>query len=105
MNSLPVLEHFGFHVEPFGGTAFQVRAVPVIFASSDPAAALRALVEDFEEDETPLQGELESRIAGRVCKRLAVKAGQVLTPRNSAPCWVTWKPAPRPAVARMAGRP
>jgi DNA mismatch repair protein MutL len=77
---LPVLLHFGFHVEPFGNTAFQVRAMPSLFAKSEPAAALRALVEDFEEDEAPLQNEIEAKIAGRVCKRLAVKAGQVLSP-------------------------
>jgi DNA mismatch repair protein MutL len=76
---LPVLQHFGFEVEPFGTSAFQVRAVPALFAGSDPAAALRAVVEDFEEDEAPLQNEIEAKIAGRVCKRLAVKAGQVLS--------------------------
>ena len=65
-----------------GTNAFQVRAMPALFARSDPAAALRALVEDFEEDETPLQDEIEARIAGRVCKRLAVKAGQVLSPEE-----------------------
>ncbi len=79
-DQLPVLQHFGFHVEPFGQNSYQVRAIPTLFANSDPAAALRALVEDFEEDETPLQNELEAKIAGRVCKRLAVKAGQVLSP-------------------------
>ena len=77
---LPVLLHFGFHIEPFGSSAFQVRAMPSLFAKSEPAAALRALVEDFEEDEAPLQNEIEAKIAGRVCKRLAVKAGQVLSP-------------------------
>ncbi len=79
-DQLPVLQHFGFHVEPFGQNSYQVRAMPALFAKSDPAAALRALVEDFEEDEAPLQNELETKIAGRVCKRLAVKAGQVLSP-------------------------
>ena len=79
---LPVLQRFGFHVEFFGTNAFQVRAMPVLFSNSDPAAALRALVEDFEEDEAPLQNELEAKIAGRVCKRLAVKAGQVLSPEE-----------------------
>jgi DNA mismatch repair protein MutL len=79
-DQLPVLHHFGFHVDPFGQNSFQVRAMPALFAKSDPAAALRALVEDFEEDESPLQNELEAKIAGRVCKRLAVKAGQVLSP-------------------------
>jgi DNA mismatch repair protein MutL len=79
---LPFLEHFGFQVEPFGQTSYQVRAMPSLFMNSDPAAALRALVEDFEEDETPLQNELEAKIAGRVCKRLAVKAGQILSPEE-----------------------
>ena len=81
-DQLPVLQHFGFQIEPFGQNSYQVRALPVLFASSDPAAALCALVEDFEEDETPLQNELEAKIAGRVCKRLAVKAGQVLSPEE-----------------------
>jgi DNA mismatch repair protein MutL len=79
-DQIAILHHFGFDVEPFGTNTYQVRAVPALFANSDPAAALRALVEDFEEDETPLQNELEAKIAGRVCKRLAVKAGQVLSP-------------------------
>lgn len=76
---LPVLQKFGFDIEPFGPGSFQVRAMPVLFSGSDPAAALRALVEDFEEDESPLQAEIEAKIAGRVCKRLAVKAGQALS--------------------------
>ncbi|HEY3311059.1 MAG TPA: DNA mismatch repair endonuclease MutL [Anaerolineales bacterium] len=76
---LPILQHFGFDVEAFGPGAFQVRAIPNMFAGTDPSAALRALVEDFEEDEAPLQSEIEAKIAGRVCKRLAVKAGKVLS--------------------------
>ncbi|HEY3312144.1 MAG TPA: DNA mismatch repair endonuclease MutL [Anaerolineales bacterium] len=76
---LPTLQHFGFMVEAFGPNTFQVRAIPSLFSNSDPAAALRALVEDFEEDETPLQNEIEARIAARVCKRMAVKAGKSLS--------------------------
>lgn len=76
---LESLNRFGFEVEEFGANTFQVRAMPVLFSGGDPASALRALVEDFEEDESPLQTEIEAKIAGRVCKRLAVKAGQVLT--------------------------
>ena len=76
---LPILQHFGFNVESFGPNTFQVRAIPALFADTDPSAALRALVEDFEEDETPLQNEIESKIAARVCKRMAVKAGKTLS--------------------------
>ncbi|GAB4540634.1 MAG: DNA mismatch repair endonuclease MutL [Anaerolineales bacterium] len=76
------LNQFGFEVEEFGTNTFQVRAMPVLFAGGDSASALRALVEDFEEDETPLQNELEAKLAARVCKRLAVKGGQTLTPEE-----------------------
>ena len=78
-SQLPFLNHFGFDVEEFGANTFQVRAMPVLFAGGDPSSALRALVEDFEEDEAPLQAEVEARLAARVCKRLAVKGGQALT--------------------------
>ena len=77
-SQLPILKHFGFEVEEFGPNTFQVRAVPALFAGRDPSAALQAVVEDFEEDETPLQDELEAKLAARVCKRMAVKAGQSL---------------------------
>jgi len=79
-----VLQKFGFEVEPFGPNTFQVRAIPSIFSGSDPAAALRVLVEDFEDDETPLQEKVEERIAARVCKRMAVKGGQMLSADEQA---------------------
>jgi len=78
-SQLPFLKHFGFDVEEFGPNTFQVRAMPTLFTGSNPASALRALVEDFEEDETPLQNEIEAKLAARVCKRMAVKGGQALT--------------------------
>jgi DNA mismatch repair protein MutL len=76
---LPVLQKLGFQVESFGPNAFLVRAIPALLGNADPASAVRALVEDFEEDETPLQAETEARIIARVCKRAAVKAGQTLS--------------------------
>lgn len=79
MEQLPVLNRFGFDVEEFGPNTFRVRAMPTLFMGNDPSAALRALVEDFEEDETPLQNEIEAKLAARVCKRMAVKGGQVLS--------------------------
>jgi DNA mismatch repair protein MutL len=78
-SQLAFLNHFGFEVEEFGSNSFQVRAMPILFTGGEPEVALRALVEDFEEDEAPLQAEVEARLAARVCKRLAVKAGQVLS--------------------------
>jgi DNA mismatch repair protein MutL len=76
---LPILKKFGFQVEAFGPSTFLVRAIPSILSGSDPAAALRVLVEDFEEDERPLHTELEAKIIARICKRAAVKAGHTLS--------------------------
>ena len=73
------LNHLGFQVEPFGPGTFLVRAIPALLSGMDPDAAIKVLVEDFEEDETPLQSELDARIIARVCKRAAVKAGQTLS--------------------------
>jgi len=76
---LPILARLGFHVEVFGPSTFLVRAIPSLLSGMDPAAALWVLVEDFEEDESPLQAAQEGRLIARVCKRAAVKAGQALT--------------------------
>jgi DNA mismatch repair protein MutL len=78
-NQLEVLNQLGFQVEAFGMNTFLVRAVPSLLLGIEPGAALRVLVEDFEEDETPLQSEEEAKIIARICKRAAVKAGQVLS--------------------------
>jgi DNA mismatch repair protein MutL len=81
-SQIPLLGRLGFQIEPFGPGAFLVRAIPALLLGSDPAAAVRVVVEDFEEDETPLQEEIEARLIARVCKRAAVKAGHVLSPEE-----------------------
>jgi DNA mismatch repair protein MutL len=78
-NQLSVLQELGFQIEPFGPSTFRIRAIPALLTGSDPAAAVRVVVEDFEEDETPLQAEIEARLAARICKRAAVKGGQTLS--------------------------
>ncbi|MDZ7843748.1 MAG: DNA mismatch repair endonuclease MutL [Anaerolineales bacterium] len=79
---LPLLKEIGFDVEPFGMNTFVVRAVPVLVADTDPRKALRAVVEDLEEDETPLEKNWEEKIIARICKQAAVKAGRVLAPEE-----------------------
>jgi DNA mismatch repair protein MutL len=78
-DQLDILEGLGFQVEVFGAQTFLVRAVPSLLAGIDPGAALRVVVEDFEEDETPLGTEHEAKVIARICKRAAIKAGQVLS--------------------------
>jgi DNA mismatch repair protein MutL len=79
---LSTLNRLGFHVELFGKGSFLVRSIPALLAGMDPSAALSVIIEDFEEDETPLQAETEARLIARVCKRAAVKAGQALSPEE-----------------------
>ena len=79
-DQIPFLNRLGFQIELFGKGSFLVRAIPSLLVGMDPTSALGVIVEDFEEDETPLQGVTEARIIARVCKRAAIKAGQALSP-------------------------
>jgi len=76
---LSVLASLGFIVERFGAQAFQIRSMPAPLAGRDPEAVLRVLIDEFEEDESPLRAVTEARVAARICKRLAVRAGQALS--------------------------
>jgi len=80
--NLSLLRDLGFDVEDFGPGAFIIRAVPALLGKTSPEGVLRAAVEDLEVDESPLEGRLEEKIIARVCKRAAVKAGQVLDPEE-----------------------
>jgi DNA mismatch repair protein MutL len=79
---IPTLHKLGFDVEEFGPGSFVVRSVPGMLQGSSPEGMLRAAVEDLEVDETPLERNIEEKIIARVCKRAAVKAGQVLSPEE-----------------------
>jgi DNA mismatch repair protein MutL len=76
---LATLESLGFRVEPFGGTTFLVRALPAIVAQDSPREVLEDAAAALEMGDTPLGGTVEEAVARRVCKRGAIKAGQVLT--------------------------
>jgi DNA mismatch repair protein MutL len=78
-DQLAVLSKLGFQVEAFGNNSYVVRSIPTLLIGFNPADALRVLVEDFEEDETPLLKEMEARLVARICKRAAVKGGKVLS--------------------------
>jgi DNA mismatch repair protein MutL len=80
--NLPLLRSLGFKIEEFGKGAFKIRAVPSILQDASPERILRGAVEDLEVDETPLEKNQEEKIIARVCKKAAVKAGQVLTPEE-----------------------
>jgi DNA mismatch repair protein MutL len=76
---LDALRDLGFDLEPFGGNTFLVRAVPALMIQDDIAAAVREIVADLEMGDVALRKDLEAKVLRRVCKRMAIKAGRVLS--------------------------
>ena len=73
------LSSLGFRVEPFGGRTFLVRAVPALVADEEPQRVLEDLATALELGDEPLGEQIAESVARWVCKRAAIKAGQVLT--------------------------
>jgi len=79
-DSLAMLNQVGFQIEPFGGLAFLLRAVPSILAAPDVRSALVDILELLREGDDPLALQAEERLIAAVCKRAAIKGGQTLSP-------------------------
>ncbi|MGD8966312.1 MAG: DNA mismatch repair endonuclease MutL [Anaerolineae bacterium] len=75
---LEILGQLGFAVEPFGGPALLVRAVPAIVAEEQPRQVLEDVAAALLAGDEPLTGSVEEAVARQVCKQAAVKAGKVL---------------------------
>ncbi len=76
---LAELEHVGFEIEPFGGDTFLVRGVPGILAGEDPLHGLEDIVSSLSAGRNLVSEEFEARLVKMVCKRAAIKAGQLLS--------------------------
>ena len=76
---LETLARLGLEVEPFGGNHFLVRSLPAVLAHARPAEVLLEVAEALGETRSPVEREVEEAIVRGICKRAAVKAGQVLT--------------------------
>ncbi len=74
-----LLASLGFDIVLFGRETVLVRAVPAMMADADVAQMVHDLVAELEAGEEPLAREIGERIARRVCKRAAIKAGKVLS--------------------------
>ncbi len=79
MENLELLRRLGLDVEPFGGNSFLLRSLPAVLAQARPAEVLLEVAEALEEARSRVDEETEQAIVRRICKRAAVKAGQVLT--------------------------
>jgi DNA mismatch repair protein MutL len=77
---LDELQAVGFSVEPFGGDTFLVRAVPAVLSGQDPLHALEEIVAALAQQRNVVGETLEARLVKMICKRAAIKAGQLLSP-------------------------
>ena len=74
---LPALIELGLDIEAFGPNTFLVRAVPVALRTISPGDLLADVAASTTT--SPVRRELEEQIIRHICKRAAVKAGQVLS--------------------------
>ncbi len=75
---LETLSSLGFEMEPFGGTTMLLRALPSLVADTAPGQVLEDVAAALDVGNAPLAGTVEEAVARQVCKRAAVKAGQVM---------------------------
>jgi DNA mismatch repair protein MutL len=78
------LSAFGLEIEPFGGGAVLLRAVPALLGNPDPPALLRDLAEELSDDDLAspeqartLDGRLDAVIARMACHG-SIRAGRTL---------------------------
>jgi DNA mismatch repair protein MutL len=74
------LRELGYDVEPFGGGATRVRAVPAILGTRGPGPALERLLRELKEREAPdwTVAGTRDRVAATLACHSAVRAGQAL---------------------------
>ncbi len=76
---LAELNRIGFAVEPFGGDSFLLRSIPSVLSGQDPARVLQEIASSLAERRNLVGEEMEARLVKMVCKRAAIKAGQLLS--------------------------
>ncbi|QWK09944.1 MAG: DNA mismatch repair endonuclease MutL [Thermoflexus hugenholtzii] len=103
------LRELGLWIEPFGPRAVRVRAIPAVLSAEAIRAVIQDLLFDLHEARRPMKAALEARWIRSICKRAAVKAGQVLgmeqmqhLVRALERCAMPWTcPHGRPTVLRF----
>ena len=81
-----MLLELGFDIEPFGGDALRVRAVPALLGTRDPGSALEAMLRDLLEREASewIVAGARERLAASLACHSAVRAGQPLSRESMA---------------------
>lgn len=79
MEHLSLLQRLGFDIEEFGGDTYRVRAIPALLSDRVPGTVLREVLQSLEQNRNLVREELEAHLVKLICKRAAIKAGQLLS--------------------------
>ena len=73
------LEKIGFKFEEFGPDTIRITALPVIIQKMNPAEAVLSALEPDNHQNGLIEAEIDKHIILRICKKAAIKGGQVLS--------------------------
>jgi len=76
---LETLTLIGFQISSFGPNTFKINAVPTAISELNPADVIINSLEPDDEEREYLDMEMEDRIIAKICKKAAIKAGQILS--------------------------
>jgi DNA mismatch repair protein MutL len=82
----PLLHELGFELEPFGGKALRIAAVPAVLGARDPGPALEALLRELVEREGAdwLVAGARERLAATLACHSSARAGEPLSRERMA---------------------
>ena len=76
---IETLNRSGFEIEPFGEGSYLLRAIPAFMGDQDPQRLLEEVAAGLAERSDLVGKAREEAIVTMICKRLAIKGGQVLS--------------------------
>ncbi len=79
IESLGTLNELGIAIEPFGGSSYLVRSLPAILSKENPQSALAEIIDGLAHADDVVGNTHEAALITLICKRAAIKGGQVLS--------------------------
>ena len=74
-----ILEKIGFRFEEFGPDTIRITALPAVVQKMNPGDAVMSALEPEDHQNNLVDGENDKRIILKICKKAAIKGGQVLS--------------------------
>ncbi|MDP2964711.1 MAG: DNA mismatch repair endonuclease MutL [Pelolinea sp.] len=75
----PILEKIGFRFEDFGPDTIRITALPFVIQKMSPTEAILGALESDEHQDGLVEGKIDRRIILNICKKAAIKGGQILS--------------------------